>query len=328
MSDILSQEEIGALLKGVSEGEIETEQQKDHDRSAARPYDLTGQEKTVRGRIPTLRTTAIEFARRFKTTLSALLRKVVIVNTLSVHIAKYEEFIKTIPAPASLHIFQMKPLSGSSFIGFEPQVVFALVDIIFGGSGQTKLKVEGRDFTIIENNLIKRIALNALSDFKEVLKTIMQLDVIYQRTESNPQFVQLVAASEIVIVMQFEVDLGVSLGKINFCLPYLMIEPISKKSRVGYQEDPFVADKEWRNRFKDGLRRASVNLAVELGRTKLSGREIVNLKKGDVILLDRCYSDGLDIYVEDVFKFKGRPGVYKGNQAVEISEFNVGEEVY
>jgi len=328
MSDILSQEEVDALLKGVSDGEIETEQEDDRDPSAVQLYDLTGQKRIVKGRMPALETTAERFARMFRTTLSSVLRKDVSVNTLSVHMAKYAEFMKTIPVPASLNVFKMNPLKGASLFIIESRVIFALVDIIFGGSGRETVKIEGREFTIIENNLIKKIVLNALSDFKEVWETIIQLDVVYQRAETNAQFVQLVADSDVVIVMQFEVDTGFSSGKINFCIPYLMIEPISKKLQSGYQEDTFVADKEWTNNFMGGLRCASVNLVVELGKTALNGREIINLKKGDVISLNQYCSDSLNVYVEDVLKFKGQAGIYKGSQAIELSKFIVEKEVY
>ena len=328
MSEILSQEEVDALLTGVSEGEIETEQPEEQKPSELQAYDLTGQNKVVRGRMPTLETTAERFARKFRATLTSVLRKVISVNTLSVYVAKYEEFIKTIPVPASLNLFKINPLKGSALFIIESRVVFALVDIIFGGSGRETVKIEGREFTIIENNLIKKIALNALSDFEDVWKIIVQFDVVYQGTESNPQFVQLVAATDIVIIMQFEVDMGFSSGKISFCIPSLMVEPISKKLQAGYQEDTFVADKEWTNSFNEGLRNASVNLVVELGRTELNGGEITNLKKGDVICLDQYCSDSLNVYVEDVLKFKGYPGIYKGGRAIEISKFIVRKEVH
>ena len=328
MSEILSQEEVDALLTGVSEGEIETQQPEEQDPSEVRVYDLTGQEKVVRGRMPALETTAERFARKFRSTLSSVLRQVVSINTLSVHVAKYEEFIKTIPVPASLNLFKVNPLKGSALFVIESRVVFALVDIIFGGTGRETVKIEGREFTTIENNLIKKIVLDALSDFEDVWKIIVQFDVVYQGTESNPQFVQLVAASDTVIVMQFEVDMGFSSGKISFCIPSLMIEPISKKLQAGYQEDTFVADKEWTNSFKEGLENAAVNLVVELGRTELNGREITNLKKGDVIRLDQYCTDSLNIYMEDVLKLKGYPGIYKGGRAIEISKFIVRKEVH
>jgi flagellar motor switch protein FliM len=328
MSQILSQEEVDALLTGVSDGEIETEQEETYDPSSVRQYDLTGQDRIVRGRMPALEITTEKFARIFRTTLLSLLRKVINVNTLSVDMIKYGEFIKSIPIPASLHAFKMDPLKGSSLLVIESRVVFALVDIIFGGSGREGFKIEGRDFTNIENNLIKRIVLKVLSDFKEVWKAIIQLDVIYQRSESNPQFMQIVAPTDVVIVSQFEIDLEFSSGIMTFCIPYLTIEPIREKLQGTYQADRLEVDKEWAYRFKEGLRCSKVNLTVELGRTKLSGREIINLKKGDVIPLDQYCSSSLDIYVEDVLKFKGQPGIYKGNRAVEISKFIVGKEVY
>lgn len=327
MSEILSQEEVDALLKGVSEGEIETEQPEELGPSAVQAYDLTGQDKLVRGRMPALETTAERFARKFRSSLSSILRKIVTINTLSVHVTKYEEFMKTIPIPASLNLFKMNPLKGSALFIIESRIVFGLVDIIFGGTGREMVRIEGREFTTIENNLIKKIVLKALSDFEDVWKIIVQFDIAYQGTENNPQFIQLVAPSDIVIVMQFEVDMDFASGRISFCIPSLMIEPISKKLQAGYLEDTFVADKEWTNSFNESLRQASVNMAVELGRTELNGGEIINLKKGDVIRLNQYSSDGLDVYVEDVLKFKGYPGTYKGNRAIEISKFIVEKEV-
>ncbi|MBW2663900.1 MAG: flagellar motor switch protein FliM, partial [Deltaproteobacteria bacterium] len=263
----------------------------------------------------------------FRATLSSLLKKTVTVNTVSVNASKYKEIMKTIPVPASLNLFKMNPLKGLALFIVESRVVFALIDIIFGGTGREMAKIEGREFTIIENNLIKKIVLSALSDFKDVWKTIIQLDIVYQGSENDPQFVQIVAATDVVIVMEFEVDTGFSSGKINFCIPYLMIEPISKELESDRHEDMLVVDKKWTNSFKKGLESASVKLSVELGKTELSGGEIVNLKKGDVILLGQYYTESLNGYVEDVLKFKGYPGTYKGSQAIEISKIIVGEEV-
>lgn len=327
MSQILSQEEVDALLKGVSNGEIETEKE-EADPSGFRTYDLTGQDRIVRGRMPTLEIISEKFARLFSTTLLSLLRKVTSVNALSVDPVKYGEFIKSIPLPASLHVFKMDPLKGSSLLVIESQIIFALVDTIFGGTGRPGFKVEGRDFTSIENNLIKRVVVSALSDFEKVWEATTKLNVVHQRSEINPQFVQIVAPTDVVIVVQFEIDMEFSSGMMSFCIPYSTIEPIREKLQGGYQADRLGVDKEWIRRFTEGLKCASVNLAVELGTAELSGREIASLKNGDVIPLDQFCSSSLNIYVEDVLKFKGQPGVYKGSQAVEISEIIVGEEVY
>ena len=243
-------------------------------------------------------------------------------------VTKYGNFVKTIPVPASLHIFQMKPLGGSSLLVIEPQVAFTLIDLIFGGSGREAYKVEGRDFTLIENNLIKRVALNALSDFEKVWEAIIKLDIVYQRSETNPQFAQLVMPSDVVVLLQFEIDMGFSSGDMTVCIPYSTIEPIRDRLHVSYQADSFEFDKNWPERFAEKLRSAPVTLSVELGRAELSGREIVNLKKGDVIPLEHHYSDDLNIYIEDILKFKGQPGSYKGSQAVEIVDTIHGKGVH
>jgi flagellar motor switch protein FliM len=327
MSQVLSQEEVDALLKGVSTGEIETE---DHvnDSAEVRKYDLTGQNRIVHGQMPTLEIISEKFAKLFSTTLLSMLRKVTTVNTLSVEMVEYGKFLKSIPLPASLHAFKMDPLKGSSFLVVESQVIFALVDIIFGGSGRPGFKAEGRNFTSIENNLIKRVVLSALSDFEKVWETTAALNVSYQRSEINPQFMQIAASNDVVIIVKFEIDMGFSSGIMTFCIPYSVIEPIREILQGGYQADRLEVDKEWSNGFTEGIRCTKVDLAVELGKAELSGREIVDLKNGDVIPLDQYCSDSLGIYVGDVLKFKGQPGVYKGTQAVEISEVIVGEEVY
>ncbi|MBN2397395.1 MAG: flagellar motor switch protein FliM [Deltaproteobacteria bacterium] len=328
MSQVLSQEEVDALLKGVSDGEIETEQEEAHDPSEIRPYDLTGQDRVIDQRMPTLEMATEKFTRIFRSTLSSLLKKIVTTSGVSVSVVKYANFIKTIPVPASLHVFQMKPLGGSSLLVIEPQVAFTLVDLIFGGSGRETFKVEGRDFTLIENNLIKRVALNALSDFEKVWEAIIEIDIVYQRSETNPQFVQLVTPDEIVVIMQFELDMGFSSGEMTFCIPYSTIEPIRDKLHVTYQTEVLEVDKKWVGKFAERLKTSQVTLSVELGQAKLSGREVVNLKRGDVIPLERHYRDNLDVYVEDVLKFKGQPGSYKGNQAVEIFELIDKKGVY
>jgi len=328
MSQVLSQEEVDALLRGVSNGEIETEQEEAYDPSEAHKYDLTGQDRIVRGRMPTLEIISEKFARLFSSTLLTLLRKVTNVNTLSVDMIKYGKFIKSIPLPTSLHAFKMAPLKGNSLLVVESQVIFALVDIIFGGTGRAGFKIEGRNFTSIETNLIKRVVISALSDFEKVWETTMKLDVVYQRSEINPQFMQIADPTDVVVIVQFEIDMDFSSGLMTFCIPYSTLEPIREKLMGGYQADQLEVDQEWVSRFTDALRSTNVNLAVELGTAELTGREIVDLKNGDVIPLDQYCSDGLDIYVEDILKFRGQPKVYKGNQAVEISEIIVGEEVY
>jgi len=323
MSQILSQEEVNALLNGISGGEVETEQEELPDASATQTYDLTSQGKVVRERMPVLEMITEKFARMFGTTLSSLLKKIINVNVMRVDMLKYGEFMKGIPLPASLHIFRMDPLGGSSVFIVESQLIFAFVDIMFGGSGRETFKIEGRNFTTIENNIIKRVILSSLSDFQTVWKPIIDLDVIYLRSEINPQFAQIMASTDVAVVINLEIDLGFSTGTITLCMPYSMIEPIKEKLHGAYQDETLRSNKEWVSRLEHGLKLSEVDMIVELGRTELTGREIIGLKNGDVIPLDHCYTDDLDIYIEDKIKFRGKPGIYKGNQAVEISEFTI-----
>jgi flagellar motor switch protein FliM len=324
MSQILSQDEVDALLKGISGGEIETEPEV-IDESVAQPYDLTSQDKIVRDRMPTLEMLTEQFARMFRATLTSLLRKVVSVNIISLKMMKYGEFMRTVPLPTSMHVFKMDPLRGNSLFVFESKIIFTLVDLLFGGSGRSSFKVEGRDFTAIENGVIRKVVLSALTDLEKVWKPLINLNIVYQRSEINPQFVQIVLPSEVVIVTVFEIEMDYASGNITLCIPYSMIEPIRDKLRGGYQSDKLEINDEWKERLESELMFSNVSMTVVLGNTELKGREIANLKKGDVILLDRYYSDDLDVYVEGLLKFKGQPGVYKGNQALQISRVTMGD---
>jgi len=324
MSQVLSQEEIDALLRGISDGKIETE--KDEDTSAwFRKYDLTSQDRITRGRMPTLEMTNEKFARMFRTTLSSLLRKVVNVSALSVNIIKFGEFIKTLPVPTSLHLFRMDPLRGSAIFVVDARVIFSLVDILFGGTGLETFKVEGREFTAIENSLIKKVVLSALDDLERAWATLTDLKITYQRSEINPQFAQIVPPTDVVIVAAFEIEAEYSTGTITLCFPYSMLAPIRDKLQAGFQSEQLEIDRAWTGMFKKGLMESVVDITAELGRTEVSAMGVANLDKGDVILLDRYAAGPLNIYAGGVLKFKGHAGIYKGNQAVRISEIMKGE---
>lgn len=327
MSQILSQEEVDALLRGISGGQVETEQEEIHDPSDVVTYDLTSQDRIIRGRMPTLEMTNEKFIRMFRTTLSSLMRKVVSVSTLAVDMIKFGEFLKTIPVPTSLHLFRMDPLRGNAIMVLESKLIFTLVDILFGGTGKESYKVEGREFTAIENNLIKRVVLSAMTDIERAWKSVIEVKVSYQRAEVNPQFVQIVPPTDIVVVINFEVEVEYTTGILSVCIPYAMLEPVREKLHAGFQSEQMEVDKTWMNRFRDGLMKSKVDLVVELGSTEISGSEVVQLKKGDVIPLDQYAADPLNIYVEGIMKFKGSAGVSRGNQAIKVAGVWTGKEV-
>jgi len=327
VANILSQEEVDALLRGISGGDIETETSDIHDPSDVITYDLTSQDRIIRGRMPTLEMTNERFARLFRTTLSSLLRKVTIVSAISVDMVKFGEFLKTIPVPTSMHLFKLDPLRGSGLMIVESKIIFMLVDIIFGGTGKNPFKIEGREFTAIENNIIKKVVLSALGDMEKAWSSLIELNISYQRSEINPQFAQLVSPTDVVIVSNFEIEVEYSSGIISLCIPYAALEPIREKLQGGYQSENFEIDKTWIKRFTAGLIASKVDLTATLGKMQINTGEVINLRRGDVIPLDRYVTDPLDIYVEGVLKFRGSPVTFKGNQAIQISQVISSEEV-
>lgn len=327
MANILSQEEVDALLRGISGGEIETEVVDLQGPSDVMTYDLTSQDRIIRGRMPTLEMTNEKFARMFRTTLSSLLRKVTSVNAISTDMVKFGEFLKSIPVPTSMHLFKLEPLRGSALIIVESKIIFMLVDIIFGGSGRSAFKIEGREFTAIESNIIKKVILSALGDLEKAWQSLIGLKISYQRSEINPQFVQLVPPTDVVIVSNFEIEVEYSSGTISVCIPYSTLEPLRDRLQAGYQSEQLEVDKTWINRFKGGLLASKIDLTARLGSTEINAGEVISLKKGDVIPLSQCILDPINVYVEGVLKFRGRPVIHKGNQSIQVLQIISNDEV-
>lgn len=328
MSNILSQEEVDVLLKGISVGEIDTTGRGAKEPYAVVPYDLVNRDKVFQSRLPGLEMMAERFARIFRLTLAALLREGVQVSVLSVESTKFGEFLKTHTVPTSLNIFRIDPLRGSSLFIVESKVVFTFVDLLFGGRGEATYKVEGREFTAIENKIIRKVVLGALGDLERALKDILNVRVVHQRSEYNPQFAQIVTPSDTVIVTHYEVEMECATGSMFLCIPYAVLEPVREKLQSGYQGDHLEIDREWTKRFRGGLMASRVELVAELGRAEITMKDVLGLKKGDVVLLDRFRTDNLDILVEGILKFRGCPGVFRGNNAVQISDTLSGREVH
>ncbi|MBI3793444.1 MAG: flagellar motor switch protein FliM [Nitrospinae bacterium] len=320
MSQVLSQDEVDALLRGVSDGEIETEAEDSGEGAGIVAYDLTSQERIIRGRMPTLDIINQRFSRLFRNSLSSALRKVLDVSAVSTDTVKFGEFIKSLPVPASLHIFRMPPLRGFALLVAESKMVFALVDTFFGGSGEAKMKIEGRDFTSIEQRIIKNVVLMALVDQQKAWGPVHPIEMVFVRSEVNPQFAAIVPPTDVVVVILFEVEMDQFSGTITVCLPYSTIEPIIGKLKAGFQSDQLEVDLAWIRRLRERLAMAEIEMKVKLGETQISSNEFVNLKPGDVLPLGTDVSDELTVYAGGVAKFKGYPGVVRGNKAIRISQ--------
>ena len=321
MSQVLSQDEVDSLLKGLSGGDDDDGfDMPDMDGDAIIPYDLTSQDRIIRGRMPTLEIIHDRFVRMFRLTISSALRKVVDISVRSTEMIKFGEFLKTLPVPSSLNLFRMAPLRGTAILVLETRLVFTLIDIFFGGTGELEVKAEGRDFTAIELKMVKRVVISALEDLQNAWKPVFPLQVTYTRSEINPQFVAIVPHSEVVIVVTFDVEMGKAPMMLTVCIPYSMVEPIRGKLDTGFQSDQNEEDHVWGRRFRENLNEAEVNILVELGQTEMNVRDFLALKKGDVIALDHEANDPLDVRVEGVTKFRGSQGSYKGKQAIKIEK--------
>ncbi|SMC19343.1 flagellar motor switch protein FliM [Desulfacinum hydrothermale DSM 13146] len=323
MEHVLSQDEVDALLKGLDGGEIETETdtaEVAEEQQGIRPYDLTSQDRIIRGRMPTLEIINDRFARVHRVTLSGALRKVVDITVTQKEMIKFGDFIRTLPVPTSLHVLKMDPLRGHVLLVVESRLIFNLVDCFFGGTGRSSYKIEGRDFTSIEQRVINKVVRMALKDLEEAWNPVTSISFKFVRSEVNPQFATIVPPTELVIVVHYELEMDTLMGKIILCLPYSTIEPIRSKLSASYQSDQLEVDYSWTRRFIRRLREVSVSLTAELGRSQIKGQDLLRMEKGDVILLDQDVNHPLLVTVEGVPKFRAEPGVHKGNQAIQIVE--------
>ncbi|PIP71458.1 MAG: flagellar motor switch protein FliM [Nitrospinae bacterium CG22_combo_CG10-13_8_21_14_all_47_10] len=321
MSEVLSQGEVDALLRGVGDGEIETEtDEAPEEVSGIVPYDLTSQEKIIRGRLPTLDIINQMFSRLFRNTFSTLMRKSVDVSTVSTDTIKFGDFLRSLPVPSSLHIFRMEPLRGHGLIVVESKLVFAVVDTFFGGSGVKEAKITGRDFSAIEIRMTKSVVLSALEDLEKAWRPVHTVTTNFVRSEVNPQFAAIVPPTDIVLVILFEIEMENISGTLTICLPYAAIEPVIPKLKAQFQSEEMEVDQVWVRRLRTELLTTEVEVIAELGTTVITPKELMSFKVGDTFTLGNDVTDPLILKVEQNPKFKGFPGVSRGNKAIQITE--------
>ncbi|QGY41167.1 flagellar motor switch protein FliM [Pseudodesulfovibrio cashew] len=317
MSKILEQDEVDALLRGLSGGDVETETEIPEDDSGVVAFDLANQDRIIRGRMPVLEIVNDRFSRLCTNALANTMRKRVDINPISIDMSKFGDFMRSLPVPTSISIFKMDPLRGNALLVVDSRLVFALVENFFGGAG-SQPKVEGRDFTPIEQAIVERVVKIALANMEESWKPVHEVHVEMVRTEVNPQFAAIVPPSDVVIVVTFEVELENAIGSLIVCLPYATMEPIRSKLHASFQSERLEVDHVWINRFKERLMETPVEMVVRLGKTTISGRQLLYLQEGDIILLDTDEDELLEAEVEGVRKFQGLPGRVKGNKSFRV----------
>jgi len=320
MSQILSQNEVDALLKGITGGEVETEQGllPEDAVEEATLYDLTKPDKAVK--LPKLVVITDKFSRTFRITLSNTIRKLAEVSFDTSDVKRFDEFLKEIPVPANINIFSMEPLRGFNILLIDSVLVFYFVDVLFGGSGSDRTKVEGREFTSIENTVIKKIAKAILEDWSKAWESFVSVKSEYVRAEVNPQFAMVVPPNELCIAISFNIEIENVAGVITICVPFSNLEPIKDKLTGDYSIEETTKDPFWSKTIRNEVQSVPVEVKVELGKTMLRGRELIALSVGDIVPLNKFVAADLNVVVEGVPKFKGQPGTHHGNNSVQITK--------
>ncbi len=317
---ILSQDEVEALLHGVSGGDVETES--DHPKEGAHQYDLTTQERIIRGRMPSLEIINERFSRFFQSSLSTFLKKEVEIIPVSIDTPKFGELMRKIPLPSSINLIKMDPLRGTVFVILDAKFVYRLVDLYFGGDGQTYVKIEGRDFTAIETRLISKVIEKLYVDMTKAWEPVFPINITHLRHEINPQFAQVVSPQEVVVTTLFKIEIEAEGGDLYIGLPYPTIEPIREQLYGSFQSDRDDKNEVWSERFLEELVYCPLNGVAEIGSAVLSIKEVTALSVGDVIMLNRSVVEDLEFKVEGKTIFYGKPGLHRGNVSFQISSMS------
>jgi len=316
MSDqILTQEEIDALLSAMDKGEVDLEEEV---RTAAEvlAYNLTSQNIMMRDQFHALEEVYDKLSRIMSTSLSALLQHSLEVDFVSTEMVKYTECINAFSNPTSFTIFTMNPLIGSAMLAVEPRLVYSLIDCMFGGDGKPTERM--REFTLIEQRMMHKFAQEVLASLQEAWKIVDRITVDLKKTEIKPEFVHLASPNDLVVVIVFCVRGQEFSGNMHIGIPYLMLEPIKDKLSSKYLREKDMAHN-WSEQLETLLQDTPVTLIAELGITTRSVRDLLDLQIDDVVQLNTGPEDLVTLTVDRIPKFLGFPGIIKGNRAVEIA---------
>ncbi len=282
-------------------------------------YDLTNQDRVIRGRMPTLDIIYERFIRLYRISLSNALRKFASISVISTDLLKFGEFVNTLPIPSCMCIVRFEALKGPALLVFESKLAYALIDSFFGGTDRPYTKIEGKEFTRIELSIMQKVMDLAIKDLEDAWGPVHETKISFVRTEVNPQFIGVVPPSDVIISTTFEVELENATGTIAVVIPYSTLEPIKSKLNASFQTEGDKSDKEWLIKLTDHLKQVDANVRVNLGSSSITVGDLVNLNVGDVIPLGQDADGELDLLVEDVAKFKCFFGVSRGNRAIQIT---------
>ncbi|AQT95692.1 MULTISPECIES: flagellar motor switch protein FliM [Pseudomonas] len=315
VQDLLSQDEIDALLHGVDDGLVQTEMAAEP--GSVKSYDLTSQDRIVRGRMPTLEMINERFARYTRISMFNMLRRSADVAVGGVQVMKFGEYVHSLYVPTSLNLVKIKPLRGTALFILDAKLVFKLVDNFFGGDGR-HAKIEGREFTPTELRVVRMVLEQAFIDLKEAWQAIMEVNFEYINSEVNPAMANIVGPSEAIVVSTFHIELDGGGGDLHVTMPYSMIEPVREMLDAGFQSDLDDQDERWVKALREDLLDVDVPLSATVARRQLRLRDILHMQPGDVIPVE--LPEEMIMRANGVPSFKVKLGSHKGNLALQVIE--------
>ena len=316
-ADVLSQDEIDALLHGVDDGDVDTEGEDLND-GTARSFDFNSQERIVRGRLPTLEMINERFARYFRVSMFNLLRRQVEISVSGVQMMKFAEYVHSLYVPTSLNMIKVEPLKGTALFVIDPKLLNIVVDNFIGGEGRFYNKIEVPEITPTEQRVISILLEQIFKDLESAWKPIKPLKMQYQSSEVNPHLANIVSPTEVIVVSTFRLDLEGGGGDLHVTMPYSMVEPIRDLLDAGVQSDVSEIDERWRMSLRDEIFESKVEIKSQLAEIEINLADVNKLKVGDIIPFDM--PDRVVLDAEDIPLFRGELGVSRGNAAIKVVE--------
>lgn len=316
MSDLLTQDEIDALLHGVDD--VDDEDDGGHNEAGVISFDFSSQDRIVRGRMPTLELINERFARHMRISLFNMLRKTAEVSINGVQMLKFGEYQNTLYVPTSLNMVRFRPLKGTALITMEARLVFILVENFFGGDGRFHAKIEGREFTPTERRIVQMLLKLVFEDYRESWSPVMGVEFEYLDSEVNPTMANIVSPTEVIVVSSFHIEVDGGGGDFHVVMPYSMVEPIRELLDAGVQSDKMDKDVRWSKALRDEIMDVPVNMRAKLLDVDLTLRDLMELQVGDVIPIDM--PEAATVFVEDLPTYRAKMGKSGDNIALKITE--------
>jgi flagellar motor switch protein FliM len=320
----LSQDEIDALLEGVT-GESQKLAKEDVPAGAIRDYNLASQERIVRGRMPTMEVVNERFSRNLRLGLFNFIRRSPEISVGAVQVQKYNAFLRELVVPTNFNIMAIRPLRGNGLVVCEPTLLFGVIDSLFGGNGKFQTRIEGRDFSATEQRVITRLVDVIAEEYKKAWIGVYPLELVYQRSEMQPQFATIATPSEIVVSTSFTLEIGDITGSLHICIPYATLEPIRDVLYSSVQGDAIEVDRRWIKVLSHEIQAAELTMVAELARTDATVEQLLAMQVGDFIELDR--NPSIQAHIEGVPVFECQYGTHKGKYALRIQRGLRGQDM-